>query len=212
MKDAFNIGGPIGQFSELSCTWHLALARDLLRWKFDYASLSPDEKSLLEPGVYLWWFKACSLNNIFNSDMIDTLYLTTVAWRACFMLLYVGKAEDQMLVERLLGKHLGRSAHVSTLRHSIGALIANRFDLPRCETAKTGKFAVNPTEELEQRITKFLVENAMVSWIPTTSPAAIEGSLIGDYRQLSLPLNILGNRSHPFCRTLSNLRAKYTRC
>jgi hypothetical protein len=164
-------------------------------------------------GIYFWWFGLSTLDAIVTPEMREALHIQTAQLTSNrYALLYVGKAADQTLFERTVNKHLGRSAHVSTLRHSLGSLIANRLDLPRCETAKAGKFAVEGPQDLERRITDFLHLNAMLSWVTSTTPTDLERQLLGDYNRLSLPLNIAGNRSHPFCRTLCSLRKHYARC
>jgi hypothetical protein len=52
------------------------------------------------------------------------------------------------------------------------------------------------------RSLKWMNDNAFVCWLPVSSPWKLE-ELLGS---LSLPLNLKGNRSHPFHVPLSALR------
>jgi len=160
-------------------------------------------------GAYFWYFR--KISELFMEDMMDMLHLQTVRKHNEYLLFYVGIAEGQSIRERVVDKHLN-SAHVSTLRHSIGSLIAHKLNVPPFPNAPAGKFAIEEKWNIEGRISRFFEEHAMLSWVETDQTREIENSLLGDYRRLSLPLNIKRNRNHPFCRTLCDLRTKYHRC
>lgn len=55
----------------------------------------------------------------------------------------------------------------------------------------------------ETRLSSWLDAHAFVAWLPHPTPWELEDELI---RALSLPLNLHGNRHHPFHHTLSAMR------
>jgi hypothetical protein len=160
-------------------------------------------------GAYFWYFR--DIGVLFTEEMLKKLYLPSVVQHHEYYLLYVGIAEGQSIKERIVDKHL-RSAHVSTLRFSIGSLLAHKHNVVPFANAKSGKFAIDEAWEIEGRISGIIEENAMLSWIESKQPGVIERTLLGNYKQVSFPLNIQGNRQHPFCSTLNAIRSKYKRC
>lgn len=154
-----------------------------------------------ETGAYFWFFRSV-LEKLFTEAMEERLHWQTVLKHNQYALLYVGIAEGQTLRERIVEKHLRPNSHASTLRFSIGSLLAHKQELPRVEGLLSGKFALAENSGIENMISKFLREHAMVSWIQAKEPAAIEGKLLGRCKDLSFPLNIKNNGTHPFCRTL----------
>lgn len=160
-------------------------------------------------GAYFWYFK--DIGVLFKEEMIKKLYLPSVIQHHGYYLLYLGIAEGQSIKKRIVDKHL-RSAHVSTLRFNIGSLLAHKHNVVPFPNAKRGKFAIGGAWDVEGRISSFIEENAMLSWIESTQPRLVERALLGDYKRISFPLNIQGNRQHPFCSTLCAIRGKYKRC
>ena len=148
---------------------------------------------------------------LFTEEMIKKLYLPSVIQHHGYYLLYVGIAKGQSIKERIVDKHL-HSAHVSTLRFSIGSLLAHKHNVVPFPNAKSGKFAIDEAWDVEGRISRLIQENAMLSWVESKQPEVVERALLGDYKRVSFPLNIRGNRQHPFCSTLSEIRSKYKRC
>jgi hypothetical protein len=57
----------------------------------------------------------------------------------------------------------------------------------------------------EQRLDAWMANHARVVWVATERPWVLEQELIAT---LSLPLNLAGNRRHPFSATLSALRSR----
>lgn len=55
----------------------------------------------------------------------------------------------------------------------------------------------------EQTLSEWLEENACVAWITHPEPWLIEAPAISE---LYLPLNLKGNKGHPFHRILSGIR------
>jgi len=158
------------------------------------------------PGLYFWYYK--NIDELFSKEQKEKLYLDSVIKSNGYFLLYIGIAKGQSIKQRIIDKHLN-SAHVSTLRHSIGSLLANKARLKPSLIVEAGKFAIDKDWRVEKRITEFLKENAKISWIIDENPNGLETFLLGDYRRYSLPLNINNNLNHPFCEILMGLRKKY---
>ena len=59
------------------------------------------------------------------------------------------------------------------------------------------------THSGEQWLDDWMIENAFVCWLEHQAPWEFEDELLGS---LSLPLNIKGNRDHPFARVLTEAR------
>lgn len=161
------------------------------------------------PGMYFWYFQ--NIDELFFKEQKEKLYLDCIIKSNGYFLLYIGIAVGQSIKQRITDKHLN-SAHVSTLRHSIGSLLANKARLKPSLIVETGKFAIDKDWEIEKRITEYLKENAKISWIIDENPKRLETFLLGNYKKLSFPLNIKENLDHPFCEILRDLRKKYKRC
>ena len=64
------------------------------------------------------------------------------------------------------------------------------------------------THNGEQWLDDWIEDNAHVCWLQHTSPWEFEDKLLSN---LSLPLNIKGNREHPFTKVLTDSRKKAIR-
>lgn len=154
------------------------------------------------PGVYAWYFDEVP-------PRVPTEGCHQVRGHT---LLYVGiapkapptsgkKASSTNLHQRIR-YHLSGNAYGSTLRLTLGCLLADRLGihLQRVGSGNTRTFT-NPGE---QRLDAWMADHARVVWIATEEPWKLEEELIG---KLNLPLNLAGNKRHPFCAVLSALRA-----
>lgn len=177
-----------------------------------YIKLSDEEKLELlpdSPGLYFWHFQ--NIDELFSEEQKEKLCLDSVMKSNGYFLFYIGIAERQSIKQRITDKHLN-SAHVSTLRHSIGVLLANKARLKPSLIVDTGKFAIDKDWGVEKRITEYLKENAKISWIIDENPNRLETLLLDNHKRYSFPLNVNKNRDHPFCEILMNLRKEYLRC
>jgi len=143
-------------------------------------------------GIYAWYFKE---------------YPKIIPTRDChkcgdFVLLYSGisprNPNTRGNLRQRLRFHMRSEAHSSTLRLSLGCLLADRLGLelrvaPRGWTFLDG----------EESLSKWLAENALVAWVIDNKPWETEKLLI---QEVSLPLNLQGNRAHPFYPVLSAIR------
>jgi hypothetical protein len=154
------------------------------------------------PGVYAWYFRAPP---------------TGVPLEGCIrqgdlVLLYIGispkappsdgrPGSRQTLASRIRYHYTG-NAEGSTLRLTLGCLLADELGL---ELRRVGSgHRLTFTVEGEQRLSAWMADHALVAWTETPQPWLLEVKLL---RELVLPLNLDGNRHHPFRERLSTLRA-----
>lgn len=156
-----------------------------------------------QPGAHGWWFRMVP-------DAIDA--------SACvqfdgWTLLYVGvsptrpraggKPPVTQDLRRRISYHFGANkgdAEGSTLRKSLGVLLADELDLQlrRVGSGRRRTFAGG-----EQALTQWMAENAAVSWAARQEPWFLEEKLVA---ALNVPLNVQGNESNPFYPELKRLR------
>jgi hypothetical protein len=155
-----------------------------------------------EDGVYGWWFRRLP-------PLVD-------AARCCryqdLALLYAGISPDVPrkgrlpskgnLLERIKKTHYTGNAEGSTLRKSLGCLLADELgiQLRRVGSGKAMTFA-----EGEQALDAWMAENAYVSWVVRSRPWELEDYLIA---ALTLPLNLKKNTRSQFYPVLSAARRK----
>lgn len=150
-----------------------------------------------QSGIYAWYFKE---------------YPQIIPTRDChkygdLVLLYSGisprNPDSRSNLRQKLRFHMRGEAHSSTLRLSLGCLLADRLGLELRVGPKGWTFA-----DGEKSLSKWLSENALVAWAVDSKPWETEKSLI---QGLSLPLNLKGNEAHPFYPVLSAIRDKAKR-
>lgn len=149
-------------------------------------------------GVDAWWFRAIP-ESVPTAGCIQSQGYT---------LLYVGaspvnerSAETRNLRVRICQDHLKGTAESSTLRQSLGVLLAGYSGYPSRRVG-TGK-SMTLTSSGESWLNDWMAENARVSWVEDQAPWLLKSSLLAS---LSLPLNVQGNRRHPFSARLNALR------
>ena len=150
-------------------------------------------------GIYAWFFKEIP-EGVPSDECLtfDDKHL-----------LYVGisptkpprrsKPSSQNLRKRIKNHYQG-NAEGSTLRLTLGCLLSEKIgiELRRVGSGKRMTFHVG-----EEKLSKWMNKNAFVSWAVHEEPWRIEDQAI---KQLSLPLNLRDNESHPFHRNLTSLR------
>jgi hypothetical protein len=147
-----------------------------------------------EPGIYAWWFERSP----------GAVPVDGVVERDGRRLLYVGIARSSAsgnatLRSRICGNHLRGTARTSTLRKTLGCLLADELGL--CPVLLPG--AKYNFGDGETRLTQWMQQYARVCWVATPEPWEIESEL---FRKLTLPLNIKENPSNPFGEVLKALR------
>lgn len=150
------------------------------------------------PGIYAWWFKESP-----PSVPVEG----AVLWNE-MRLLYVGISPSSSrsknnLRKRIVRSHFTGNASGSTLRLTLGCLMAERLKLRLRATGSTGRLTFG---EGEEKLTEWMSENARVSWIECAEPWIVEPKVI---RSLYLPLNLKDNGHCAFAAVLSALRSHH---
>ena len=154
-----------------------------------------------KPGVYAWFFRevpgSVPLEGCVKYNGLWLLYIGISPKRPP----RIGNPSRQTLRTRIRYHYRG-NAEGSTLRLTLGCLLADHLgmELRRVGNGKRMTFTKNG----ENILSHWMADNAFVAWEVHKEPWLYEDELI---RTLSLPLNLEGNRSHPFWYELSRFRA-----
>jgi hypothetical protein len=150
-----------------------------------------------EPGVYAWFFK--ELPGSVPSDGCNT--------KDGLTLLYVGISPDRITkpnskqsLRKRIANHYRGNAEGSTLRRSLGILLAGQSNFPLLRVGSGKRMTF--THLGEQWLDDWMEKNAFVCWMKHPAPWELEEELLGF---LSLPLNIQGN-DHVFADELKRMR------
>jgi len=148
-----------------------------------------------ERGLYAWYFREIP-GGVPTAECVRSGELT---------LLYVGISPKNETSKENLRKrityHYRGNAEGSTLRQTLGVLLAKKSDYPlrRVGSGKRMTF----THLGECWLDEWMEENAFVCWVEHPAPWAVESQII---TEVSLPLNLQDNRNHPFHQTLTPVR------
>ena len=154
------------------------------------------------PGVYAWYFR-CPPGPIDPSGCHEHLG---------HHLLYVGispsapwangRPPSRSTLRQRLQTHLGGNAYGSTLRLSLGALLAPELGIALRRVGGGSRLTfTNPGEQL---LDGWMDENASVVWHPCPEPWSVEHDLL--QCGLRLPLNLKGNPSVTDVALLAEVR------
>lgn len=146
-------------------------------------------------GIYAWYFKEAPPRvPVYGCHKYQGLTL-----------LYLGISPSRENSKRNLAKrikeHYRANAYGSTLRRSLGCLLSETLDIHLQQIGDSGKRI--HFGEGESVLSTWMAKNAFVTWVMQEEPWIFEDKIIN---QLNLPLNLQGNRSHPFHSTLSRIR------
>jgi hypothetical protein len=148
--------------------------------------------------VYGWWFKSLPAG-------ID---VSKCVHRDGLVLLYAGispskpssaGAASKQNIRRRIKLHYAGDASVSTLRKSLGCLLSEDLGIELRRVGPSERFRFS---EGEARLSEWMSDNALVSWMIHPEPWLVEDELI---ETLDLPLNIDG-ADNPFTPTLRATR------
>ncbi|MCE9614859.1 MAG: hypothetical protein K8T26_11320 [Lentisphaerae bacterium] len=157
-------------------------------------------------GIYFWFFR--DLEELLPEALLRGLVQAAVPRSGDHWCCYVGLAAGQTIHTRILEKHLGDNAHVSTLRHTIGSLLATVHGVTRESNPVGGFWAIAPSFSIENRITKFLLANGKLSWQVTNTSAATEKEVLAN-QNFVLPLNNQCHGHNPIRRLIRNIRVTF---
>jgi hypothetical protein len=152
-------------------------------------------------GIYAWYFKQLPAP-------LDTT--NCVSW-SHLTLLYVGispKAPpasgvgaSRQNLRRRLRQHYALNAYGSTLRLSLGCLLAELLGI---ELRRVGSGTRLTFADGEASLSQWMADNAFVCWVAHARPWELEDALV---KTLDLPLNLQGNDRHSFHQQLTSARA-----
>ena len=113
-----------------------------------------------------------------------------------------GKPPSKQNLYKRIRKHYNGNSYGSTLRLSLGCLLAQTLEI---ELKKVGKGnRVTFTKDGEQKLSNWMNENAFVSWVEEPQPWVLEKEAL---KNIPLPLNIRDNPLNEFSPILSKLRS-----
>lgn len=155
--------------------------------------LGADDPVPRRAGVYGWYFSGLD-------GVVPLEGCREVAGR---YLLYVGiapsRAGSGATLRSRIRQHLTNNASGSTLRRTLGSLLADRVGIQMRRVGTRTHFA-----EGEAVLSEWMAEHARVCWVVTEEPWTMEPAVIAE---LNLPLNLQHNRDHPFADELVRRRA-----
>ena len=151
-------------------------------------------------GVYAWYFDALP------GCLHDGDYLHVDWWTV----LYVGVAGQDTsskatLHSRIIEKHLGNNADMSTLRKSLGCLLRQKLGLIPEMKGNEHARSFWWGRSGERRLTDWITEHASIAWVLDDEPWKLEKAVLELYGR-TLPLNIRKNRANRFRQLLERLR------
>jgi hypothetical protein len=153
------------------------------------------------PGVYAWYFRkvppGVPLDGYHSHDGLPLLYVGISPKKPPSN----GKSPSKQSLATRIRYHFIGNAEGSTLRLTLGCLLADQLGirLTRVGSGRRSTFT-NPGED---KLDKWLEQNALVCWVEDQKPWELEERLL---KKMSLPLNIDGNDHHPYFATLRSCR------
>jgi hypothetical protein len=152
-------------------------------------------------GVYAWYFReipdGVPYHDCIAHERMTLLYIGIAPTRPFVN----GKSASVRTLANRLREHMQGPSEGSTLRVSLGCLLSEHLgiELRRVGSGRRMTFGAG-----EQALSEWMALNAQVTWTVHARPWEVEEQLI---HAVSLPLNLMHNRSHPFHDTLSHCRA-----
>jgi len=153
------------------------------------------------PGVYGWWFR----------ELPGEMDPQACVSRDGLTLLYAGispksppsngRAPSRQTLQSRIKTHYSGNAEGSTLRRSLGCLLAPALglELRRYGSGKRLHFGTG-----EKELSRWMDRNAFVSWLSTPQPWLREDEIL---HMVDLPLNLDKNKRNRFHSILTQIRA-----
>lgn len=191
--------------TETRSPWATAAELDWLThptrlWTWSELRDSPDEPPR-RPGVYGWYFDGLPPVVPVNGCVVADGRVLAYVGISPKAPPRNGTAPSGQTIRDRLRYHFTGNAEGSTLRHTLGCLLASDLGL---ELRRVGSGRRMTFHEGEGILSTWMWEHARVVFRALPEPWILEESVI---ETLSLPLNLQGNRHHPFHARLSAIRA-----
>ena len=152
-----------------------------------------------EGGLYAWFFKEIPgitpIDGCITKDELTLLYVGICPKN--------NNGKKRHLRVRIRSEHYNGNAKGSTLRQSLGILLAEQSGFPLRRVGSGKRMTL--THLGEQWLDDWMEKNAFVCWVEHVSPWEVEKHII---KNVSLPLNIRDNKHHPFSEELQRLRTR----
>jgi hypothetical protein len=149
-----------------------------------------------KPGIYACYFRSIPYR-VPSQDCVKFGNLT---------LLYVGvspaQKQSQAHLRNRIRTHYKRNASASTLRLTLGCLLAEDLKIELRRTGRTERLTFGSGE---RNLSEWISENMFVVWHCCERPWSYEVRLIPS---VSLPLNLDHNQNHGFYGTLREVRRR----
>jgi len=152
------------------------------------------------PGVYAWYFR----------EIPPTVPISGCVECQGKTLLYIGispsapptngKVPSRQSVWQRVRYHYRGNAEGSTLRLTLGCLLASKLQIELRRVGSGKRMTFGPGEA---KLSEWMAENAFVAFNVCGKPWELERELLST---VSLPLNLDQNRSHAFHALLTELR------
>lgn len=168
---------------------------------YDRPTLVNDGRLIPEAGgIYAWYFDEAP------PEVPVSGCHTHRGWK----LLYVGISPSRPVVRRTahqtlrkrLQAHLSGNAEGSTLRRTLGILLAETLGIALRRVGSSGR-RMTFTPDGEARLSAWMDRHVRIAWLVCDTPWALESVML---ETCSLPLNLKGNDHHPFAPRLKQLR------
>ena len=150
-----------------------------------------------EPGFYAWWTKPGSIPHVppCPHPRIPDLHLFYVGISPS------GPTSRQTIRKRVIGNHMRGNTGSSTFRLTLASLLFEAKGWSPIR--KTDALLVR---EENAALSTWQQQHLRIAWAPYPRPWEIEHEVI---RQLQPPLNLAGNKTHPFAGELSAARRRF---
>jgi hypothetical protein len=153
-------------------------------------------------GVYGWWFRRLpprvDSRGCHRHGELTLLYAGISPRQPCRN----GRPASQQTLRQRLQTHHAGNAEGSTLRKTLGCLLADELDI---QLRRVGSGARKTFVAGEQVLSAWMADNAFVNWVIHDCPWELEDDLIA---AVDLPLNLEGNSRNQFHPVLTQTRAR----
>ena len=148
-------------------------------------------------GLYAWWTKPGSIPGVPEcphpmEPELDLFYIGISPSRA---------TSSATIRSRVTGNHIGGNTGSSTFRQTLASLL---FEDKSWKPVMIDRPLLTPEDN--KALTEWQHEHLRLTWATHPEPWAIEHEVIS---RLQPPLNLMGNRSHPFAATVSAARRRF---
>lgn len=150
-----------------------------------------------EPGFYAWWTKTGSIPDVpaCPHPSISDLHLFYVGISPRY------ETSQQTIRKRVGGNHMRGNTGGSTFRLTLASLL---FETTGWSPVMSDRPLL--TKDDNAALSAWQRENLRLSWAVRPRPSEIERAII---EKLRPPLNLEGNRTHPFAATVSAARKRF---